>query len=576
MIKNITKANRLVIKHNVPITLEDVLAVGMKSQNVKLARAAKEMLSQRRQDLTGHIDESGAAIYGINTGFGRNVDLAISHANLSTLQRNLILSHACGVGPSADESIVRMTMLLRARSLARGHSGVRPIVVETILDFLNAGITPVVPRFGSVSASGDLAPLSHIALGLIGEGNVHYKGKIVSAKEALAAEKINPLVLEAKEGLALNNGAQYSNALGIFCWHKVSLLLENACLATAMSAQVMLGADTPFQADLHALRPHAGALNVAQLIYGYMQNSPIRESHRSFDVDGEVQDPYNIRCAAQILGTCREALDRAHKTFQTEANSVTDNPVILPEKSGRYSNVVSGGHFHGMPIAQDLFGLMQSVGIMASLTNARCQRYIDAARNKGLGSYLMWPGATDDPAWIEKQSVSSGMMIPEYTSAALLNGIWGLSTPSHLMSVPTSAGQEDHVSMAANVGLRLVDATDHLAHMIGIEFAYIGQAAAIRKEMEWIPSKVEDKNRHYWCEGERTLNDIGEKALAAIYSVFPPVKEDRYMADELKNLALLVSSGELIDRISPCAGANNNPKPALIHRSRHHPIAQFG
>jgi histidine ammonia-lyase len=457
------------------------------------------------------------------------------------------------VGEPIDEEIARITMLLRARSLARGHSGVRPVVVETILACLNVRITPLVPRYGSVSASGDLAPLSHIALGLIGEGKVHYKGKIVPAIEALNAEGIEPLVLEAKEGLALNNGAQYANALGIYSWHKISLLLQSACLATAMSAQVMLGADTPFQADLHALRPHSGAQKVAATIHELMKDSPIRESHRLIEVDGEVQDPYNLRCAGQILGACQELLERAQHTFQIEANSVTDNPVILPDAEGRYTRVVSGGHFHGMPIATDLYGLLQAAGIMASLTNARCQRYIDSGRNKGMGSYLMWPGVTDDPTLQALQSVSSGMMIPEYTSAGLVNSIWGQGIPSHLMSVSTSAGQEDHVSMAANVGLRLQNIIPQLAHMIAIEFAFIGQAAAIRKQMEWIPTKVakpDGSGRHYWQEGERRLNPVGEKILDKVYSVFPPVKEDRYMADQLEALSGLVLSGDLIKGIS--------------------------
>jgi histidine ammonia-lyase len=575
MTKRITRANSIVIKHDKPVSLEDILSVALQKQRVTLAKAAKEILADRRRDLMDFVQQPGNTLYGINTGFGRNVDLAISPNDLATLQRNLILSHSAGMGDPVGEDITRITMLLRARSLARGHSGVRPVVVETILDCLNAGIIPVVPKIGSVSASGDLAPLSHIALGLIGEGDVHYKGKIVPAREALNAEKIEPLVLEAKEGLALNNGAQYANALGIYGWHKMSQLLHSAYLATAMSAQVMLGADTPYEADLHALRPHSGAQKAAHIIHKLMQDSPIRESHRKIQVDGEVQDPYSLRCAAQILGSCQELLDRAAKTFEIEANSVTDNPVILPNNEGKFSRVVSGGHFHGMPVANDLHGLVQAAGIMASLTNARCQRYVDGNRNKGLGSYMMWPGSTDDSAHKAQQSVSSGMMIPEYTTAGMLNSIWGASMPSHLMSVSTSAGQEDHVSMAANVGLRLRDIVPQLAGIIAIEFAFIGQAAAIRKEMNWIPTKAAEPDpqlgpgKHAWGESERKLNPVGEEVLSRIYSVFPPVKEDRYMAGQLEKLSTRVLSGELIDGIDELKQPRTKPSIRLVNDKKH-------
>jgi histidine ammonia-lyase len=333
----------------------------------------------------------------------------------------------------------------------------------------------------------------------------------------------------------------------------MDLLLKSACIATAMSAQVMLGADTPFRADLHNLRPHAGAQRIAKRIFNLMKNSPIREAHRPYDIDGEVQDPYSLRCAAQILGACEELLTRAMNTLTTEANSVTDNPVILPKNIGgkeRYIDIVSGGHFHGMPVAIDIYGLLQAAGILSTLINVRCQRYVDENRNKGLGADLKWPGLSDSADWQKKQSVWSGMMIPEYVSASLTNYIWGACMPTHLMSIPTDAGQEDHVSMAANLGLRTLDILPRLGNILALEFAFIAQAAAIRKQMDYIPSRIAHKTggydirRYQWDKKDRYLNAVGEEILEKIYSIFPPVIEDRYMSEQIEDLSNHIISGD--------------------------------
>lgn len=524
----------LVLRHDRDIGEADVLGVALRGRKASLDRETAKLLDARRKEIVDVV-EAGAQVYGFNRGFGHNVRLAVGREGTAALQRNLILSHACGVGEDAPVAVVRAAMLLRAQSLARGHSGVRAAVVQSLLDCLNAQITPSVPRLGSVSASGDLAPLSHIALTLIGEGHAYSGSKRMPAREALAKAQIKPLALEMKEGLALNNGTQYSNALGLIALAQFDTLLKTACVAAAMSAQVMLGADTPFREDLHALRPHAGGVACARAIRKLMENSPMREAHRNYDLDGEIQDPYNLRCAAQILGAAHALIARARATFLTEANAVTDNPIML-ERDGKHVDAVSGGHFHAMPLAVDLYGLIQAGAIVAQLTNTRAMRYVDGERNKGLGADLKWPGTR------EKQAVSSAMMIPEYVTAGLANWLWGLAMPSHLMSIPTDAGQEDHVSMAANVGLRAIEAAARVADVLAVEFAFIAQAAAIRREQERIPSRLHAEGIP-WSEEQRRLSPVCEDILKELWLRFPPLKADRVMADEIAALSQFVTEG---------------------------------
>lgn len=571
--------------------LRDVLRVA-NGVKIRLDDAAKSVLATRRTQIESFVDQFDEPAYGFNRGFGHNVHLKVDQAGRDELQANLIRSHCCGVGEAAPRQVVRGAMYLRAVSLARGYSAVRPSVVEKLIELLNADIVPVVPRLGSVSASGDLAPLSHMALALLGEGEVFYRGEKLPAGKALATAEIAPLQLKMKEGLALNNGVQYSTAYGIWCLDGLDRLLKTAAIATALSAQVMLGADTPFREDLQQLRPHPGSLRVARWLFALMANSPMREAHRHFDVDGEIQDPYNLRCAPQILGACADLLERARCTFATEAASVTDNPIIL--KAGaefgraqhdakatqfvdQYVDIVSGGHFHGMPIAVDVYGLLQACAIMARLSNMRVVRYVDGQKNKGLGDDLKWGGNLDYVAkwdlikrWTEEsgmalppdfqvhidnirkekdgiekeQAISSAMMIPEYVSAGLTNWIWGSCMPVHLFSLSTDAGQEDHVSMAANVVTRLHDTLPRLAEVLAIELAFAAQAAALRKQMRCIPSLL-----HYWHPlglAETQLNAVGEAVLAAIESLFPLVTRDRPLAGDISRLGEAVLQGQIV------------------------------
>ena len=528
------------------LNVELVHAVAVENAPVALAPSARNMLTERRRQIVDFVTRTGIPAYGFNRGFGHNVNTAVPADKLVDLQRNLIRSHASGLGEPAPTPVVRAAMLLRAHSLAQGASGVRPDVVEALIAWLNHGLTPVVPRFGSVGASGDLAPLSHIARGLLGEGAVIRNDQTVPAATALADAGIPPLVLEMKEGLALNNGVQFSTAWGIISLVECENLLRTAAIATALSTQVLLGADTPFAPELHALRPHPGALAVSSWITALMATSPLREVHRSAADDNRVQDPYSLRCSGQILGTVHDLLSEARRTFEIEINSVTDNPLLLgqPGDAGTvFTRIVSGGHFHGMPVAVKLYNLMQSLAIMASLSNTRCARFVDEARNVGLGSDLIWNLL--DPG---DRATSSGMMLAEYASAALTNFIWGAAMPSHLFSIATDAGQEDHVSMSAGLAVRVAETIPRLAEAIGIELAFAAQAAAIRAASTALPI---GPRGHLPVPPEcRTLNEVGERMLTEIRTVFPTVTHDRPLGDELSALAEKVRRGDFA-RLAP-------------------------
>jgi histidine ammonia-lyase len=549
-----------------------------KGARVRLSSKTATVLGKRRREIVAFINSHPEPAYGFNRGFGHNVDQAVDPRDLNRLQKNIIRSHASGVGDFAPREVVRAAMVLRAHSLAQGQSGVRPQLVKTLVDFLNSGITPCVPSYGSVGASGDLAPLSHIGLALMGEGLVTRRksARPIPAAQALKAAGIKKIDLEMKEGLALNNGVQFSTAFAILAHSEMENLLRVASLATAMAAQVMLGSDAPFASDVHALRPHSGAKKVAKWIWNLMQKSPMRECHRYFDIDGEIQDPYNLRCAAQVLGSCHELIEQTRATLEIEANSVTDNPLLFPDRNGRHTRIISAGHFHGMPVAIAIYNLIQAMGIMARLSNMRCVRYVDEKRNKGLSNDLVWPGL-DDAA----HAASSGMMVPEYASAALTNALWGAAMPSHLFSLSTDAGQEDHVSMSAGLAVRAHECLPRLAEVLAVELAFTTQALAIRKVSDTLPTKhrvtpaarqrafieeealrkklkrelgnapfepvIDVQLRCPWNKKDRSLSPSCEAAAKAISKIFPTVTEDRSLSEELRKLAEYVRTGELVE-----------------------------
>jgi len=521
------------------LTIADIEAVALGRAKVALAADARAHVAAMRERAERDLSAALAAdkdkrVYGLNTGFGSNFKDYVSPADLKQLQENLILSHCVGMGPPAPVSVVRATMLMRAASLARGHSIVRPVVIETLIDMLNNGVTPAVPRYGTVSASGDLAPLSHIAAVLIGKGRVlDAAGEAVATADYLAKNKgaFAPVSLEMKEGLALNNGCQYSNAWGALAAANMRRLMEAAALNAAIGVQVMRGSGRPFRADLHWLRPHPGAQEVAGWVFDLLDGYQFRDlgTDEKYDYDQRIQDPYNLRCAAQILGPCLDLIERAEATLTIEARSVTDNPIDLNESVDGYDLdlITSGGHFHGMSLAVDTYGLLQAAGIMARLSNMRCVRIVDAARNKGLGPQVRGANAN---------STESGLMLMEYTTAGLCNHIWGLASPSHLMSLSTDSGQEDHVSMAANVAMRAYEAAERLAELFAIELAFAAQAERVRQREMGQPHALKPA----------TLGKATQAALEAVDAAFPPVDGDRELSWDMMQLAEKVLSGEIV------------------------------
>lgn len=510
------------------LTIADIEAVSLRGAKVALAPAARARLADVRAAAEAEIAANpDKRVYGLNTGFGSNFRDYVSPDELKQLQRNLILSHCAGIGPLAPAGVVRATMLLRAASLARGHSVVRPVLVETLIAMLNNGVTPAVPRHGSVSASGDLAPLSHIAAVVIGEGRVLSEAVgAVPTKQFLHGDKdaFTPIELEMKEGLALNNGCQYANAWGALATANMARLIETAALSTALHVQAMRGMGRPFRADLHALRPHGGSTAFAGWVFDLLDGYAFQDvtTDKKFEHDGQIQDPYNLRCAAQALGPCLELIERAERTMSIEARSVTDNPIDLNSAGRAYSvdNITSGGHFHGMPLAIDAYGLLQAAGVMARISNMRCARIVDAQRNKGLGPQVR--GAAPKPT-------ESGLQIAEYVTAGLCNHIWGLAMPSHLMSVSTDSGQEDHVSMAADVAMRAHEASERLAEILAIELAFAAQAEHVRAEA-----------------GDRVpLAARTRGALSLIGEVFPVVDGDRELTWDIEKLAAKVLTGDI-------------------------------
>ncbi|WP_105434980.1 histidine ammonia-lyase [Neorhizobium tomejilense] len=451
-------------------------------------------------------------VYGINTGFGKLASIKIDSADVATLQRNLILSHCCGVGAPLAENIVRLIMALKLVSLGRGASGVRLELVRLIEAMLEKGVIPLIPEKGSVGASGDLAPLAHMAAVMMGEGEAFYKGNLLPAAEALAKAGLNPVVLAAKEGLALINGTQTSTALalaGLFRAHRAA---QTALVTGAMSTDAAMGSSAPFHPDIHTLRGHKGQIDAAAALRALLSGSVIRESH--LQGDERVQDPYCIRCQPQVDGACLDLLRSVARTLEIEANAVTDNPLVLSDDT-----VVSGGNFHAEPVAFAADQIALAVCEIGAISQRRIALLVDPALSYGLPAFLA-----------KKPGLNSGLMIAEVTSAALMSENKQMSHPASVDSTPTSANQEDHVSMACHGARRLLQMTDNLATMIGIEALTAAQGVELRKPL--------------------TTSSELQKVIATIRSVVPSLEEDRYMANDLKAATDLVASGALAASVS--------------------------
>jgi histidine ammonia-lyase len=452
------------------------------------------------------------AVYGINTGFGKLASIKIDAADTATLQRNLILSHCCGVGNPLPDKVVRLIMALKLVSLGRGASGVRLGLVRLIEGMLEKGVTPVIPEKGSVGASGDLAPLAHLAAVMMGEGEAFFAGERLSGKDALAKAGLTPVVLAAKEGLALINGTQTSTALalaGLFRAHRAA----NAALITgAMSTDAAMGSSAPFHPDIHTLRGHKGQIDTAAALRALLAGSVIRQSH--LEGDERVQDPYCIRCQPQVDGACLDLLRSVGRTLEIEANAVTDNPLVLSDNS-----VVSGGNFHAEPVAFAADQIALAVCEIGAISQRRIALLVDPALSYGLPAFLA-----------KKPGLNSGLMIAEVTSAALMSENKQMSHPASVDSTPTSANQEDHVSMACHGARRLLQMTENLFGIIGIEAITAAQGVEFRAPLT---TSMELYN-----------------AIAALRQVVPTLEVDRYMAGDLAAAGALVGSGTLNASVS--------------------------
>jgi histidine ammonia-lyase len=494
-----------------------VVAVARAGAEVELAASARDAMAKSAA-IVERMAASPEPVYGISTGFGSLATTPIAAERREELQRALLRSHASGMGNPVEREVVRAMMLLRARSLAMGYSGARPEVAETILAVLNAGITPVVPEHGSLGASGDLAPLAHCGLTLIGEGAVVHEGDgRRSAAEALAEAGIEPVTLRAKEGLALINGTDGILGMLVLAIEDLRALLRAADVTAAMSVEALLGTDRAFAEDLIALRPQPGQSDSAANLRRLLEGSPIVASHR--EDDPRVQDAYSLRCAPQVNGAARDAVAYADRVAADELRSAIDNPMVLPD--GR---VESCGNFHGAPLALACDLLAMAVADTGAIAERRTDRLLDAARSEGLPPFL-----AEDPG------VDSGLMLAQYTQAAMVAENRRLAAPAGVDSLPTSAMQEDHVSMGWGAARKLRAALDNLRRILAVEAACAARGLDLRAPLAPGPGTG--------------------AALAAIRSAgVPGPGPDRYLTPELEAAEKSIATGEIVRAVEGAIG----------------------
>lgn len=493
------------------VTLAQLMSIYWDGQAAVLDRAADAGIARGAARIA-EIARGNAPVYGINTGFGKLASIKIDSADVATLQRNLILSHCCGIGAPLPENVVRLIMALKLVSLGRGASGVRLELVRLIEAMLEKGVTPVIPEKGSVGASGDLAPLAHMAAVMMGEGEAFLDGERLSGAAALEKAGLKPAVLAAKEGLALINGTQTSTALalaGLFRAHRAA---QAALITGAMSTDAAMGSSAPFHPDIHTLRGHRGQIDTASALRALLDNSVIRQSH--IEGDERVQDPYCIRCQPQVDGACLDLLRSVARTLEIEANAVTDNPLVLSDNS-----VVSGGNFHAEPVAFAADQIALAVCEIGAIAQRRIALLVDPALSYGLPAFLA-----------KKPGLNSGLMIAEVTSAALMSENKQMSHPASVDSTPTSANQEDHVSMACHGARRLLQMTENLFGIIGIEAMAAVQGVEFRAPLVTSPELM--------------------KVIATLHGAIPTLELDRYMANDLQAASTLVADGSLVSSVS--------------------------
>lgn len=487
------------------VTLGELEKLYRHQARVELASEAR-LAIDRAASVIADAASGGEAIYGVNTGFGKLANVRIAPEDTAQLQRNLILSHCAGVGAPIPPAITRLIMVMKLMSLGRGASGVRWELIELLTQMINAGILPIIPSQGSVGASGDLAPLAHMTAALMGEGEVLYKGVRMSAREALAKENLSPAQLQAKEGLAFINGTQVSTAFALAGFFDAWQLAKVALTTSALSVDAAMASSAPFTEDIHSLRGHAGQIMAARRLRELLDGSGILSSHQ--EEDERVQDPYCLRCQPQVTGAALDLLRQVGRTLCVEANAVTDNPLVLSD-----GQIVSGGNFHAEPVAFAADQIALAIAEIGAIAQRRIALLVDPALSYGLPAFL-----SPEPG------LNSGLMIAEVTSAALMSENKALANPRSVDSTPTSANQEDHVSMACHGARRTLDMAQNLAGILAVEAMAGAQGIELRRPLQTSP--------------------VLQSVVAHIRETCPRLQDDRIVATDIERLTTLVQTSE--------------------------------
>ncbi len=496
------------------LTREVLYRIVFDAEEVTIAPAAREKMLASRAVIE-RLAASNAAVYGVTTGFGKMASVRISREQIGELQVNLVRSHACGVGAPLSEAETRAMLVLRANAIAKGNSGVRPVVAETLCAMLNAGVHPVIPSQGSVGASGDLAPLAHLAQVAIGEGEAMYQGKRMAGGDAMKNAGITPLALEAKEGLAMLNGTQAMLALLALALRDAEIAADTADVAVALSLDALRGSPAAFDERIARVRPYAGHATTARNVERLNRGSQIRDSHKSAEKDPRVQDAYSLRCTPQVHGSVRDVLEQVDATLQVELNSATDNPLVFATDAKGGGEVISGGNFHGQPLAIAADQLAVALTVLAGISERRIEQMAN-------------PQTSLLPAFLTRDAgLNSGFMILQVAAAALASEMKTQSTPHSVDSIPTSANQEDYVSMGMSGARRLQPMIANLRNVIAIELLAACQGIDLLEPLKTAPA--------------------AQKAHDIVRSVSPMVAADRSLAPDIEKVARHIAKGSFAE-----------------------------
>ena len=496
------------------LTVEEVIMVCKYGEQVGITEDAQRAVKKARDYVEWKLDE-GAVIYGLTTGFGKFSDTFVSREETAELQRNLIISHTCAMGEPLPKHVVRAIMLLRCNALARGNSGIRPSTLKTLMDMLNKGVHPQIPEKGSLGASGDLAPLSHMVLTMIGEGEAEYQGTVMPTKMAMKKAGISTIELAAKEGLALINGTQVMTAIGINALYDAINLAKTADIAAAMTAEALHGIRKAYDLKVHAARGHQGQIDTARNLRKLLKGS---KNVRNVNPN-KVQDPYSLRCVPQVHGASRDAIKYVYDAVSREINAVTDNPLIFPDQD----EVISGGNFHGQPMALAFDFLKLATAELANISERRSERLINPQLSEGLAPFLTKYGG-----------VCSGFMIAQYAAASMVSENKIYAHPASVDSIPSSGNQEDHVSMGTTAARTAALIVDNVQKVLGIELFAASQAI--------------------WLRGEKGLATATQAVYDRIRESVDPVERDVIMHFELKKFDEMIKSNEIVDLVESVIG----------------------